>query len=88
MSNSIFCTKYVTGGIAVSQMMLIDQAKGLFHRVISQSGHSLSLGFIRSRDAIKTKHKSLLESMGVYYDSLCHNFNLPSIFYDHREYDI
>ena len=45
--------------------MLIEEAKGLFHRAIPQSGHALSPGFTADKETVVKNHKGVLEKMGM-----------------------
>ena len=57
---------FTIGGYSVHYLMLIEEAKGLFHRAIPQSGHALSIGTNYSRPYLENVHKSILENMGQY----------------------
>ena len=45
--------------------MLIEDAKGLFHRAIPQSGHALCPGFTADKETVVKTHKEVLEKMGM-----------------------
>ena len=50
----------------MSLLLLIEEAQGLFHHAIPQSGHALSLGLIQNKDDIRKRHREILEKMGEY----------------------
>ena len=45
-------------------LLLIDDAQGLFHRAISQSGHALNAGAFVTRDVITKAHRTAIEALG------------------------
>ena len=57
----------IPGGLAVSVLLLTEEAKGLFHRAIAQSGHALNGGAFTDRKSIVKVHRAALETLGKFF---------------------